>query len=172
MGTEEVISGSASDAWLEQLRARFTEIAARRVDPAAVDDIVQDALGVILEKSDGKPKLEWCFQVLRNVIGNWYRREKTRRRFVVSDPEGEADAATAEVTALEALESQEAVAILRSGVAALGEPCSGYLAGLMGGATPAHVAEGEGLEAAVFYRRLYRCRQKLREWLKLKGVEA
>ena len=91
---------------------------------------------------------------------------------MVSDPEGEADAATGEVTALEALESQEAVAILRSGVDALGEPCSGYLAKLMGGGTPADVADEEGLEAAVFYRRLYRCRQKLRERLKVKGVEA
>ena len=172
MGTEEAIGRPGGDAWLEQLRVRFTEIAARRVDPSAVDDIVQDALRVVLEKSDDDRRLDWCFQVLRNVIGNWYRREKTRRRFVVADPEGEVDAPTGEVTALEALESEEAVTMLTSGVRSLGEPCSGYLGSLMGGAAPADVAGTEGLEAAVFYRRLYRCRQKLREWLRGKGVEA
>ena len=31
MGTEEVTGGPASEVWLEQLRQRFTEIAARRV---------------------------------------------------------------------------------------------------------------------------------------------
>ena len=172
MGTEERLNAVTNDAWLVTLRQRFTEIAARRVDAAAVEDLVQDAMRVVLEKGGEQPRLDWCFQVLRNVVGNYYRREKTRRRFVVADPEGAADAATEDVTVLEALESDESVRLLQSGVASLGSPCTGYLGALMGGSSPAVVAEDEGLEAAVFYRRLYRCRQKLREWLKSRGVEA
>ena len=172
MSTEEVFGGSMDEAWLGELRLRFAEIAARRVDSAAVEDLVQDALRVILEKGDAQPRLDWCFQVLRNVIGNYYSREKTQRRFVVSDPEGTADTAHDERSALEALEGKELTSLLRSGVDALGQPCAGYLGQLMDGASPAKVSDAEGLEAAAFYRRLYRCRQKLREWLKAKGVEA
>lgn len=172
MDTEVPSSARAHDAWLTTLRQRFTEIAARRVEAAVVEDLVQDALRVVLEKGGDRPRLDWCFQVLRNVVGNYYRREKTRRRFVVADPEGDADASTDEVSVLAALESDEMVRILTSGVDMLGPPCAGYLGALMGGASPADVAESEGLQAAVFYRRLYRCRQKLRDWLRAKGMQA
>ena len=172
MDMENLTGADWDEAWIGDLTRRFTEIAARRVDPASVDDLVQDALRVVIERGGDQPRLDWCFQVLRNVIGNHYQREKTRRRFVVPDPEGEADAATTDVTALEALEGQEVVDLLRTGVETMGSPCSDYLGRLMVGESPARISATEGLEAAVFYRRLYRCRQKLREWLKAKGVEA
>ncbi len=172
MDMEKVSGAGWDEAWIGELTRRFTEVAARRVNPASIEDLVQDALRVVIEKGGDRPRLDWCFQVLRNVIGNHYQREKTRRRFVVPDPEREADAAATEVTALEAMEGQELVDLLRTGVGTLGEPCSNYLGRLMVGESPARISTEEGLEAAVFYRRLYRCRQKLREWLKSKGVEA
>ena len=170
----------ANEVWFRNLRDRFVTVAARRVESDAVEDLVQDALRIVHEKAgvgpgtlvDGRPALAWCFQVLRNVVGNHYRRERTRRRFVVPDPDGQVDAAADEVGALDALESEDAVRLLRAGVASLGSPCAGYLEALMEGATHADIAAGEELEAAVFYRRLYRCRQKLREWLRAKGIHA
>ncbi len=172
-GIEQVTEGPLDEAWLRQLRLRFTEIAARRVDPAAVEDVVQDALRVVFEKAgDDRPRIDWCFQVLRNVVGNHYRREHTRRRFVVADPEGELGSRVEGPDILEALEGQQLVDLLRSGVSKLGSPCSEYLGQLMEESTPATVASEVGLTPEVFYRRLYRCRQKLRTWLRQRGIEA
>jgi hypothetical protein len=39
-----------SEAWFGQLRARFVEIARRRVDQGAVEDVVHEALAIIHDK--------------------------------------------------------------------------------------------------------------------------
>ncbi len=48
--------------------------------------------------------------------------------------------------------------------------CGRYLSRLVEGARPREVADEEELASAVFARRLYRCRQKLRSLLAMKGV--
>lgn len=179
MPTEKPIMEDAADRpldgeWLEQLRARFVEIAARRVEADAVEDLAQDALRVVLEKSgDLQPRLDSCFQILRNVIGNHYRRTRTRRRFMVDDPDGTRSSAVATPgRGLEILTDEEAEDLIHEGIAAARPPCPDYLRRLAAGAAPARIATEAGLEAAVFYRRLYRCRQKLRQWLRDRGVAA
>ncbi len=163
-------------AWLAPLRERFLSIARRRVHPDVAEDLVQDALRVIVERNPGDdpPPLPYCFQVLRNVIGNHYQKERVRRR------RAESEAAAGEVpddgpTPLEALAADDAVRVVHDclqGMSASDPSCTRYLRRLMGGATPAGVADEEGLAAAVFYRRLYRCRLKLRELLDQRGFFA
>lgn len=165
-------------AWLELLRARLVEIAQRRVDASDVDDVVQDALRVIAEKrfgpedgaAGGRPELAWCFQVLRNTIGNHYRREETRRRRLVStDPDGASGQRFAEE-----LGSHEALALIEDALHEMhrGDPrCARYLSRLIDSAKPHEVASEEGLDPPVFYRRLYRCRKKMRDLLTARGVD-
>ena len=59
---------SLDSNWLLQLRQRFAEITARRVPADAVEDVVHDALGVVLAKGlaeaqrngSTEPSLRWC----------------------------------------------------------------------------------------------------------------
>lgn len=155
-----------------RLRDRFQEIASRRVDASTVEDIVHDALRIVVEKGGESPELSWCFQVLRNVIGNHYRRQRTRSRFVTASDDDEVGVAGSGPTPLERVESEQVQRLLDEGIARLGPPCAGYLAALLRGESPAAIAADASLEPAVFYRRLYRCRRKLREWLESRGVIA
>ena len=122
---------------------------------------------------DGLPPLAWCFQVLRNVIGNFYQRERTRAE---ADPEAEREAtygAASRPTPLEALESRDSERIIREGVdelAATDKNCGRYLHLVLAGEDPATIARREVVPAASLYRRLYRCRQKLRSILEEKGM--
>lgn len=162
----------ADETRLGELRERFVEIAARRVEPSAVEDVVQDALKIVVEKSAGAaPRIDWCFQVLRNVIGNHYRRARTRRRFVVEDGTTIESVATGQ-RQLAALEEEEAAMLIREGIDSTGSPCRDYLGRLADGSSVASIATAEAVAAAVLYRRLYRCRQKLRQWLRARGVIA
>ena len=164
------------NAWLEELRTQFLRLAARRVDALHVEDLVQDALRVIVEKvPDSEPDLAWCFQVLRHTIGNHYRREQTRRRWVENDPEGEKMDSAAAPSLLEAMDARESERMLALSIEELGLPednCRRYLGRLLEGRTPQELAEEVSLDPAVLYRRLYRCRQRLREILRKKGIQA
>ena len=162
-------------SWLASLRARLTEIAARRVPEDAVEDLVQDAMQVVLEKGpeaasrDGAPTppLAWCFLVLRNVIGNWY--QKRRDHAEVDDlplADGRPDP-------LAALATEERARTVRGAVEELrrtNADCARWLWSMAEGEKPAALAERAGVEAGAFYRRVYRCRKKLEAILRAKGV--
>ncbi len=163
-------------AWLAPLRERFLSIARRRVHPDVAEDLVQDALRVIVERNPGgePPSLPYCFQVLRNVIGNHYQKERVRRRRAEVEDAGTA-VPDESPTPLEALASDDALRVVGEclqGLSVTDPGCTRYLRRLIGGANPAAVAEEEGLAAAVFYRRLYRCRLKLRDLLDQRGYFA
>lgn len=172
---------SGTEAWLFQLRARFVSVARRRVAADAVEDVVQDALRVVVERGlqgpggvdvDGAPPIAWCFQVLRNVIGNHYQRARARgARFDPLDSASEtADPAR---TPLEAYEASEAARQVRRAIAELtaSDPaCGRHLARLAEGAAPGELARAEQVSEAAFYRRLYRCREKLRARLAAMGI--
>jgi RNA polymerase sigma factor (sigma-70 family) len=172
---------ASNNEWLERLRQRFVNVARRRVSEADVEDVVQDAMGVVLEKGIDRgagavgdlPPLAWCFQVLRNTIGNHYRRERTRRRWVTPDTEGiDRETSTAE-RPFEALGTDEALRAIEEAIDDVSREspnCGRYLSRLLDDARPNDVAEEEGLEPSVFYRRLYRCRQKLRLRLQERGI--
>ena len=83
--------GRAEAVLFEELRVRFLTITKRRVQPDHVEDVVQDALRIILgkyrERSRDCGLLVWSLTVLRNVIGNHYqtRRRETERTTQVED---------------------------------------------------------------------------------------
>ncbi|MGH7740987.1 MAG: RNA polymerase sigma factor [Candidatus Eiseniibacteriota bacterium] len=170
-------------AWLDQLRDRFVSVARRRVAADAVEDVVQDAMRVVVERGlrgpgsagpDNVPALAYCFQVLRNVIGNHYQKERSRARRQDSSPPDDtlADPAPAP---LESLESLQAVAIVGECIGVLRErdpACARYLARLADGLSPRELAHEERIEESALYRRVYRCRIKLRELLAKRGIEA
>ena len=153
------------------------EITRRRVPADEAEDLVQSALQVIVERSgdpaltewiDGKPPLAWCLQVLRNVIGNHYRREGTRRRFIDASVAPENIALP-----LEALDSGDRVRYIEESLeelAAASPDCGRYLRSMMEETPVQEIARANGLEANALYQRLYRCRRKLRDILRQKGV--
>ncbi|MEZ4388181.1 MAG: sigma factor [Candidatus Krumholzibacteriia bacterium] len=82
---------AAEAALFEDLRVRFLALAKRRVQPDHAEDVVQEALGVVLRKLPDLPPdrglLVWSLTVLRNVIGNHYqaRRRDTAQTVQVDD---------------------------------------------------------------------------------------
>lgn len=171
------------EAWLASVRARFLDVARRRVPTDVAEDLVQDALRILIEKGvdrpgasgpGGAPALAFAFTVLRNVIGNHYQKERVRRR--ANAPESEAAAAADPAPQpLESLASDDAVRAVErclADMAAGDGACARYLRRLMAGLSPRELAREEGLDEAVLYRRVYRCRIKLREQLERRGVLA
>jgi len=84
-------SAVAGDAQAEatlfgSLGVRFLTIAKRRVQEADVQDVVQDALRIVLTKYGGRGAHEgiliWSLAVLRNVIGNYYQARKREGQWV------------------------------------------------------------------------------------------
>ena len=76
---------TALSRFLSDLRERFLVLAKRRVREDAVEDVVQEALRIVLERyrrrRTGVPVLVWSLAVLRNVIGNHYQgRQRERQR--------------------------------------------------------------------------------------------
>ena len=169
---------SGSSRWLADLRREFVRLASRRVDADDVEDVVQDAMRVIAEKGidrgaapvgDAMP-LAWCFQVLRNTIGNHYQRQRTKQRWTDTNEEV---VARAPANAIESLDSGSTLSVIEGALADMAKTdgkCAGYLSRLADGARAGDIADEESVERAAFYRRLYRCRQKLRELLVARGV--
>ncbi len=161
--------------WLSLLRQRFAEIAARRVPEDMVEDLVHDALGIVLAKGPAEafrqgrsdPPLRWSFNVLRNVIGNWY--QKRRHHETVDDHElhdGRPDALASLTTAERALSIRAAVDELRRSR----PDCADWLWSMAQGAKAGVLAASARMEQAAFYRKIYRCRKLLAEILLRKGV--
>jgi len=168
-------AATSREDWFAQLRERFLALARRRVPDDAAEDLVQEALRIIHEKSASgeEPQLAWCFQVLRNVIGNFYQRQRTR---AAADPEEARDAVLADAprpSPLEALEARDSERVIGEAVdelAATDGSCARYVRALLAGLDPATIARGDEVPAAILYRRLYRCRRKLRVILERRGV--
>lgn len=181
------------EQWFSDLRARFVEVARRRVRPDLVEDLVQDAIRVIHEKwgttlaanrahepepqGPGlRPDLGWCFQVLRNTIGTSYQRDRTRRARDEALPFDDAlRVRSGGATPLEELLREDSADRVRRALRALdsSDPkCARYLRRLAEGVPPVELARAEHAEPDVLYRRVFRCRQKLRRILREHGVDA
>jgi DNA-directed RNA polymerase specialized sigma24 family protein len=154
---------------LIQLRQRFSEIAARRVPESAVDDVVQDALGIVLAKGGTQPDLRWSFAVLRNVIGNYYQKRRHH------DSLEAVEVADDRPDALAALTTDERHRTIRTAVdeLRLDRPdCAAWLWSLAQGTKAGELAARAQLDRDAFYRKIYRCRQQLAAILRRKGVTA
>lgn len=171
------------ERWFAALRERFVAIARRRVPPEAVEDVVQDTLRIVVEKGwrgpgtadvEGRPALAWCMQALRNVIGNHYQRARVRA-VRAGDPARLEQAADGRRGPLEALAARDAERIVHEALAALGRgdaPCARWLSALAEDRAPGQLAREAGIEEGAFYRRLWRCREKLRAALAERGWTA
>jgi len=155
------------------------EVSARRVPAAEVEDLVQEAMTVVLCRAqqieserlvEGLPPLAWCFQVLRNTIGNFYQRNARAKQ---ESELIELASVSAGGTPAEALEQKELLQRLNEALQELraaDRQCWGFLSRLADGEKPRRLAQDAGLSEAVLYRRLYRCRQKFRRLLEERGV--
>jgi RNA polymerase sigma factor (sigma-70 family) len=171
------------ERWLFDLRARFVSVARRRVEADAVEDVVQEAMRIVVERGvrgpgaepvAGRPVLAWCFQVLRNAIGNHYQRQRARRARWAAPEEAQriADAAG---TPLDACVAEDAARHVRRALDSMrisDAECARRLVRIADGVPPGTLAREEGVEEAAFYRRLYRCREKLRARLATLGIHA
>lgn len=74
----------AEDEIFSHLRARFVFIAKRRIRQVDAEDIAHDACLTILDKYHSlEPDIQfeaWAYQVLRNKIGNYFRRDRVKQR--------------------------------------------------------------------------------------------
>jgi DNA-directed RNA polymerase specialized sigma24 family protein len=175
---------TASAEWPARLRKLLVQVARRRVAPDAVEDVVQDALRIIVERGirrpgdlapGGEPGLAHSFQVLRNVIGNHYQKERTRRRRLAVVPPGGYDVADPAPEPLGALAAEAAAAAVHDCLDLMSRTdaaCARYLRGLADGRTPGELAREESVDEPALYRRLYRCRLKLRALLAERGLFA
>ncbi len=171
----------AEAALFEKLRVRFLAIAKRRVREDDVEDLVQDALRIVLQKQGGRNRfpgvLVWSLVVLRNVIGNYYqakRREGERMLFTgeiasYAGPAGEewgrAFTETVEQIAhaitLVGKSDSRCARLLRAVLAAVARERGG------GAATRSDLTENArrlfpDLSRNAFYVTLHRCRARLR----------
>lgn len=178
------------EAWLEQLRARFIDVARARVSEGAVEDVVQDAMAIIYQKAVARdsavawapPALPWCFQVLRNVVGNHYQRERTRLGgerpgSALHDGVHAFTARQDNPTPMEALERSERARVLREAIQELAgqdDFCGNHFLEMLGDrggspAGPTSARDVRGASASTPYVRLFRCREKLRKILTRRG---
>ncbi len=171
---------AAETALFENLRVRFLSLAKRRVQKDHAEDVVQDALQIILtkyrERGAGGGILVWGLTVLRNVIGNYYqaRQRETGRLDYVENPQDLADLVAVEPVADENVVQQQllsAIEILARKFPRCGAIFHGILSSLEKGGSPHRISQG-ALAAAQkqypkltrnsFYVALHRCRANLR----------
>jgi len=175
--------GRAEAALFEELRVRFLSLAKRRVQPDHVEDVVHDALGIVLRKYREPDResgiLVWSLTVLRNVIGNHYqsRRRDTDRTTQVDDWRTVPEAAvaadpTAGLAADQAADRlEEAVAELSASSVRCGAIFRRILDVLAAGGEPREAGrrafdrvreDFPDMSRNTFYVALHRCRGQLR----------
>ena len=150
------------------LGARFLRLAKLRIGEEDAHDVLQEALMVIdahlgeLESVEGL--LAYGHQVLRNKIGNYYRKRDRRKPH-----HGELDAAPEpSVTIDEELETADLKRLLARAIERLGETrplCRTLLDGLCKGRSIRDLSEQVRLRRSQVDDRLFRCRRMLRRVL-------
>lgn len=175
--------GRAEAALFEELRVRFLSLAKRRVQPDHAEDVVHDALGIVLRKyrEPGRESgiLVWSLTVLRNVIGNHYqaKRRDAERTTQVDDWQAVPSASVSE-DPVNALTVDQAADRLEEAVARLAERSERcgvifrrILETLARGGEPAEAGrqafarvreDFPDLTRNSFYVALHRCRAQLR----------
>ncbi|MBC8426596.1 sigma-70 family RNA polymerase sigma factor [bacterium] len=170
----------------ESLRVRFLQVAKRRVQGDHLEDVVQDALRIVLDKYHERTGqtgiLIWSFTVLRNVIGNHYqsRNRDVSRTTHVEDWQSFSPAAVV-IDPLRDRETDEFNGRLEGAIATLARKaprCGRLFANLLdsykhGGeqrevsarALAMAQQEDPDLTRNTFYVALHRCRAQLRALL-------
>ena len=187
----EALAGraGAESALFEGLRVRFLAVAKRRLREDELEDVVQDALGIVHSRYGERPSptgiLPWSYTVLRNVIGNRYqsrRREEGREEF---REEVHSAFPGIEEGGLEEAELRGRIARAIRAVGAENPRCGAIfrriLESLDGGGGAREISrrareavqdDVPGITSGNFYVILHRCRDRLRKALKsLEGEE-
>lgn len=166
----------------EFLRVRFLAVAKRRVQPDHLEDLVQEALQIVLRKARDQRRSEqvlvWSLTILRNVIGNHYQaRKREQERMAtgehildnLADPTTGPDFLEQGNPALEAALRQLAERFPRCG-----RIFSAILASLEQGGGPREISQRAlasvqrripEMTRGGFYTALHRCRSQLRALL-------
>jgi RNA polymerase sigma factor (sigma-70 family) len=166
------------DLWLCDLRTRMVGIARKRVEEDDVEDVVQSALRVVVERGlssetdrvEEAPALAWCFQVLRNTIGNHYTRQRTRRAHLDEGVDTESVQASISGSSSQSTERLAALERALEELENSGGQCAELLRRSLDGMSPREIADEKELELNALYQRLYRCRRQFRELLRERGV--
>jgi Sigma-70 region 2 len=166
----------------ENLRVRFLGIAKRRVQQDHLEDLVQDALQIVLRKAREQHRAEnilvWSLTILRNVIGNHYqaRRRETERMVTGENILDNVADTTAGPDPLPetAAQLEQALTTLAERFPRCGQIFAGILASLENGGGQREVSQ-RALESVQrrtpeltrggFYTALHRCRSQLRALL-------
>jgi DNA-directed RNA polymerase specialized sigma24 family protein len=167
----------------EDLRVRFLAIAKRRVQPDHVEDVVHEALGVVLSKYGALPRdrniLLWSLTVLRNVIGNHYQsRRRDHDRTVQVEDWRTVPAASLATDPMADLAGGESAELLQQAITDLARRsprCGTIFAHILGsveaGGGPREISqralelvqrELPDMSRNTFYVALHRCRAQLR----------
>lgn len=169
---------AAEQALFENLRVSFVQIAKRRVRADDVEDVAQEALGIVHAKYAGRgpagPILTWGLAILRNVIGNYYQR---RERQAKGEPFDEGR----HLTAVEGYDRREEDQALRDLLAAIDRLARHHarcavlfrriMESLAEGGAPTEVThramermrtDYEAMSPGALYVALHRCRAHLR----------
>jgi len=180
----KAVSGdeAAQGLLLADLRVRFLQVAKRRLREDDCEDVVQEALQIVLLRyAERKPQqsiLIWSFAVLRNVIGNYYQR---RERQMKNEPFEDRvhSAMTAERGTDDFLRSKEVLVGLKKALTTLAqeEPRCGRLFQIVlescdEGGSPVEInrramkrmrVKYDRMTQGALYVALHRCRRRLRE---------
>jgi DNA-directed RNA polymerase specialized sigma24 family protein len=165
--------------WLAMLRARFTEVATRRVVAEDVERVVSEAMRAVIDSEiapgvasiQGSPPLAWCFQVLRNTIGRYFRDEALRERRLAL---AHSASPTALAKPVECISARDLLPLVEAAVEKMGatEPhCALFFNRFVEGAHPHEIIAEDDLDPVAFHRYMYGCRRKLRELLRSQGVD-
>lgn len=182
---------SSERALFGALRERFLSLAKQRVQRDDQEDVVQDALRVVLARYGTRPSavgiLPWSLMVLRNVIGNYYqRRSREEARLVSLDDREESREGTVPLTSpsvdidLSCANDRvtAAISLLSRERPKCGAIFRHILESLAEGGRPREVsriamqrvrADHPEMSAGSFYVALHRCRSRLQEILR--GLE-
>lgn len=159
----------------ERLRVRFLQVAKRRVREEDREDVVQEGLRIAHSKyrqrtvPDGF--LPWSFAILRNVVGNYYKRRSGQPAHV---PFEEATGARAPEPPPDLADLDRALRHLARSHPRCGAIFRGILESLDEGGGAREVSgrvlqraqrEEPNLTPDAFYVRLHRCRERLRALL-------
>ncbi len=158
----------AREEILKFLQARFLKLAKLRVMGEDAKDIVQETLMVVdhhlQEIATVEGLLAYTNEVMRNKIGNHYRRRDLRRRYIVTSdhvPEPEYDMT-------EELETAELYRLMHKAIDELGEVrprCRELFLGLINGLSISDLCERLQMPRSKVDEWLFRCRQALRRIL-------
>lgn len=150
------------------LRTRFLVLAKLRVGDDDAEDVLQDAMMIVdrrfAELATAEHLLAFTDGVMRNKIGNFYLMRDSRRRYMVSQPEG-GDPTYSIDDELAAAELED---VLRAAIDRLGGDrprCRALLLGLCEGLSMEDLSRRVGIPRSHIDDWAFRCRQALRRIL-------